>query len=188
MATAVAVVIIVPMPVIIGVAVVMLLVLAVVVSVIVPVLHVLFVPVEVPLPARVTSPVGSFAPARAITSVSKPRIEAAIHVCVETHWAVEPGSRADEDSTHKPLRPVITEGRAVIGGVVVVPVRTDRRNGNRFRRYDNRCRSHDNRRNRGTDPNMNIYLRGRLRSGRGKPNSGKSKQNTQLECLHLVLY
>jgi hypothetical protein len=66
-------------------------------------------------------------------------IVAVIDVTVETLGAVEPRTRANENSAHKPVRAVVTVGGTIIRSVVKVTVRTDRRhpdaNGNLSRRF-----------------------------------------------------
>ena len=53
-------------------------------------------------------------------------IIAVVDVTVEAMRAVKPGAGSDEDSAAEPIRPVVAVGRAVVGGVVVVPVGTNR--------------------------------------------------------------
>lgn len=53
-------------------------------------------------------------------------VEMMIHVSVEVFRTMKPGTRADEYTARKPLRPIITVRGAVIRGYFVVPVGTDR--------------------------------------------------------------
>ena len=54
-------------------------------------------------------------------------IEVAIDRAMEVVRAVEPWTGTDEDTAVKPLRAVIAVGCAVVGRVVIVAVRADRR-------------------------------------------------------------
>ncbi len=54
------------------------------------------------------------------------RIVAIVHVAVEAVGAVKPGAGAEEDSANKPVRPVVTVGSAVVGGIVEVAVGANR--------------------------------------------------------------
>src|ERR1700761_7368728 len=54
------------------------------------------------------------------------RIEAVIHVSVESTRAVEPGTCSYENAANKPIRAIVPIGRAVIGSIVEVPVGADR--------------------------------------------------------------
>jgi hypothetical protein len=53
-------------------------------------------------------------------------IEAIVHVSVKAGMAMEPGTRTDKDSAHKPVRAVVAVGSAVIGRVVEISVRAHR--------------------------------------------------------------
>jgi hypothetical protein len=61
-----------------------------------------------------------------------------VHVAVKTVRPMEPRTCPDEHSTHKPIGPVIAVWSAIIGSVVEVPIRANRRyanvNGNLCRR------------------------------------------------------
>jgi hypothetical protein len=50
------------------------------------------------------------------------RIVAVVDVAVKAVGAVEPGACSDEQPAHKPIRPIVAVGRAVIGGIVEVPI------------------------------------------------------------------
>jgi hypothetical protein len=54
-------------------------------------------------------------------------IEAVINVAVEIVGTVEPGTGSDKDASGEPLGPVIPVWSAVVRGVVVVPIRANRR-------------------------------------------------------------
>jgi hypothetical protein len=58
------------------------------------------------------------------------RIEAVIHVAVEAVRPMEPGTGAKEDATRKPVGAVVAVGRAIIGCIVKVSIRADRRPAN----------------------------------------------------------
>ena len=114
-------------------------VLAIVMSVVVPVLFAHFIAVKLPFPAYVSSPIGSFPPVWVSPPVPESRIESVVHIAVEALGAMEPGTRADEDSARKPLWPVITERRTAIWRIVEITVRADRGYPNRDRDHRNRC-------------------------------------------------
>jgi hypothetical protein len=60
------------------------------------------------------------------STVTVMRIEAVVHMSVKAVWAMKPGPSAKEHSAHKPIRPVVAVGGAVIGCVVEVPIRASR--------------------------------------------------------------
>lgn len=70
---------------------------------------------------RMFSPVGHG------PSVAMARIIAIIHVAIEPVVTVEPGTCANKDAAGEPVWPVIAIGRAIVGSVVEVAVRTDGR-------------------------------------------------------------
>ena len=133
---------------------------AVVVPVIMPVLFVYFVTAKVLFPTDVPSPIGSFTLVRIGPPVPKPWIEAAIYIPVKTYRAMKPGTCTDEDSSHKPLWPVIAERRASIWRIVEVTIRTNR--------------SHSD---------IDGDLRHSPSSTSHDTNPGKSHRDTQLQSL-----
>ena len=110
--------------------VVVVLVLAVVVSVIVPDLAVVLISVPLMFPAAVPAPVGTVAALREWAAVSVMRIEVMVDVATKAHWAAEPRAGAIEHATGEPLRTVVAEGRALIGGVVEIAIGAHRRDSN----------------------------------------------------------
>jgi hypothetical protein len=58
--------------------------------------------------------------------VAMTRVEVLIDVPAEVAVTVEPWTGSDKDATRKPLWTVVAVGSAVVGGEVIVPVRTDR--------------------------------------------------------------
>lgn len=58
------------------------------------------------------------------------RVEVVVYRAVEAALSVEPRSSPEEGAVCEPLLPVIPVGRAVIGSVPVVPIRTSRRRPN----------------------------------------------------------
>jgi hypothetical protein len=53
-------------------------------------------------------------------------IKVMIDMSVEMLRPMKPGTRANEYTTNKPLRPIITIRSAVVRGYLIVPVRTNR--------------------------------------------------------------
>lgn len=100
-------------------------VLAVVVPIIVPDFVVVLVSTPVIFPAPMASPVSALTAPREGAAIAVVRVEIVVDVAVKSDWTVEPGSGAEEYSTHEPLRAVIAEGRALIRRVVEVAVRAD---------------------------------------------------------------
>jgi len=90
--------------------------------------------------ADVSAPVAGFVAVEVIeplcsalghgTVVAVARIEAVIHVAVEAVRPMEPGTGAKEDATRKPVGAVVAVGRAIIGCIVKVSIRADRRPAN----------------------------------------------------------
>ena len=169
-------------PVIVAV-VVMLLVLAIVVPVIgVKMLFMHFIAMKVSFPTCVSAPIGSFASMRKRPSVSEPWIIATIHISTKAHWTAKPRTSTQENSSNKPLRSVIAEGRAGIRRVVEVSVGANRRHCNR--RYYNRGYYNRNRHNRDAHLNMDADLcRCPLCASRNAKRS-KSHHDTKLQSLH----
>jgi hypothetical protein len=50
------------------------------------------------------------------------RVKAIVHVAVKAVVAVEPWTSSNEDAADKPVGPIVAVGRAVIGGIVEVPI------------------------------------------------------------------
>lgn len=71
---------------------------------------------------------GPFSTLREGAVIAEARVVAVVDMAIEAGMAVEPGPSPDEDAADKPVRPVITIGRAIIGCVVEVAVRADRGN------------------------------------------------------------
>jgi hypothetical protein len=63
---------------------------------------------------------------RALVSVM--RVEAVIHVAMETRRAVEPRSHTEKYAANKPIRPVVPIRSTVIRRVIEISIRTDGRN------------------------------------------------------------
>ena len=114
-------------PVMTSAMVIMVFVLAVVISVIVPDFVVKLVSTPVVLPATMASPVSALTAHRERSAITVVRIEVMVDVAVKSDWAAEPGSGAEEYASHKPLRAVVAEGRALIRRVIEVAVGADRR-------------------------------------------------------------
>jgi hypothetical protein len=55
-------------------------------------------------------------------------VKAVVDVAVEAGMSVEPGTCADEDAAQKPVRSVVTVGRAIVRCVVEIAVRANRGN------------------------------------------------------------
>lgn len=108
----------------------MVLVLAIVVPVIVAEFVVVFVAAEVILPPAMTAPVGMLATSRERPSITEARIVIVVDVPTEANRSMEPRAGTDKDAANKPLRSVITEWRALVGGVVEVAVWANRRYSN----------------------------------------------------------
>jgi hypothetical protein len=68
-----------------------------------------------------------FAASGEATMVALAIVEMMIDVSVEVIRPVKPGSRTNEHTAYKPLRPIIPVGGAVVRRNFIVPVRTDRR-------------------------------------------------------------
>ncbi len=65
--------------------------------------------------------------ARQRTMIAVAWIVAVVDVAVKAAWSMEPRPCAEEDPSHKPVRPVVAVGRTIIGGIVEISVRADRR-------------------------------------------------------------
>jgi len=102
-------------------------VLAIVVAVIVPDFVVVLVSAPVIFPATVASPVSALTMHGERAAIAEVRVEITIDVSTETDGAAEPWSGAEEYSSHKPLRAVVAERRALIRRVIEVTVGADRR-------------------------------------------------------------
>ena len=57
------------------------------------------------------------------SSISVMRIIPVVYMAVEAARTAEPWAGASEYASDKPIRPVVSIGRAVIGGVIEVPIR-----------------------------------------------------------------
>jgi hypothetical protein len=62
--------------------------------------------------------------------VSVVRVKPVVDMPVETPGSMEPRPRSDEQPAHKPVRPIVAIGCAVIRWVVEIPIRTNRRRPN----------------------------------------------------------
>jgi hypothetical protein len=51
-------------------------------------------------------------------------IETAVYMSAKVFWPVKPRAGANEDTAHKPFRPVVAVRSTGIRGVVIVPIRT----------------------------------------------------------------
>src|SRR5580700_10899499 len=58
------------------------------------------------------------------------RIVAVVDVAIKAVGAVEPGAGSEEHPAHKPIRPIVAVGRAIIRSIVEVPVGAHRRHSN----------------------------------------------------------
>ncbi len=58
------------------------------------------------------------------------RIVAIVDMAIKAVRTVEPGAGADEHPTGKPIRPIVTVGRAIVRRVIKVPVGAYRRHSN----------------------------------------------------------
>jgi hypothetical protein len=87
--------------------------------------------------------------------VPVPRIEAIIHVPIETTRSMEPRPRTDKQPAGEPVWPIVAVRRAIVWRIVVVPVRAHRRhadaNNNLRRSYtvasqqpNTQCRNSEN--------------------------------------------
>jgi len=65
---------------------------------------------------------------RCRAGVAVPRVVAVIDVAVEAVTAVKPWPSSDEQPATEPVWPIVAVGRAVVGGIVVVPVWAHGRN------------------------------------------------------------
>ena len=74
-----------------------------------------------------------------------PRIEPVIDVPIKSVRPMKPGPSPNKYAAHKPVRPIISIGRAVIGCIVEIPIRAI---GRRSDVYNNLRRSHVGRRQR----------------------------------------
>lgn len=76
------------------------------------------------------------------------RIVAVVDVAKKAAMPMKPGSGSDEQSAYKPVRPVVTIGRTVIGSVVEVPIRAHWRRSNTHSnlRCGQGCTAENNRR------------------------------------------
>lgn len=144
--------------------VVVVLVLTVMVAVVVPHFVAVLIAVEASLPAAVAAPVGTFAAAGERATIAEVGIVVMIDVAVEAYRATEPWSCANEDAAGEPLWPVVAKGRALVGRVVEIAVRADRR-----------------------DSDADGDLRGGFLRKDGKTKSSKSGQNKNPEALHGIL-
>jgi hypothetical protein len=61
------------------------------------------------------------------SAIALAKVEMMINVSIEMLRPVEPGSSPDEYTTREPLRAIVAIRRAVIGGNLVVSIRTNRR-------------------------------------------------------------
>jgi hypothetical protein len=62
--------------------------------------------------------------------VTMTRIIAVIDVAIESVRTVIPRTRSDEHAAAEPIWPIVPVGRTTIGRIVVVPIRTNRRDSN----------------------------------------------------------
>jgi hypothetical protein len=70
-------------------------------------------------------------PARGHRSmVAVARIKAIVDMAIKAVGAVEPGAGSDEHPARKPIRPIVTVGRAIIRSIVEVAVGAYRRHSN----------------------------------------------------------
>jgi hypothetical protein len=86
-----------------------------------------FVSVEVISLIETLSRLRSIAAVWRWASIAVLNVEMVIYVAVKAVRSVEPWAGADEDSTRKPFRAVVTVGSTSIGSVVIVAVGTCRR-------------------------------------------------------------
>lgn len=92
---------------------------------------------------------GMFSASGHVAVIAMIDVEVVIYVAMEAMWAVEPGACSDKDAAIEPFRPIIAVRGAVVGSVVIVSVRTNRRGtdldgdlGVRFGRADEEERAY----------------------------------------------
>jgi len=107
-------------------AIVVVLVVPVVVAIVMAKFFAIFATVEVPLPSAMATPVGVFATDRKRTVIAEARIIGSVNVTAESDRTMEPGTGPKKDSASEPSWAVVAERSAVIRGVIVVAVRTNR--------------------------------------------------------------
>jgi hypothetical protein len=61
-----------------------------------------------------------------VSIIAVPKIVVVVDVAIESIGTVEPGTRAEEDTTGKPLRSIVAIRRATVGWYFVIAVRTNR--------------------------------------------------------------
>jgi hypothetical protein len=87
----------------------------------------------------------SLAALRQWSTIALAVIQIVIDVAVEASRPVIPGSSADEHPSGKPFRPVITIRSAIIGWLLVIPIRTNRRTSDGDRNMSAAARRHQDR-------------------------------------------
>ena len=69
----------------------------------------------------------SFTPRRPWAVIAVLHVETVIHMSVKAGRTVEPGTDTDEDSAGEPFRTVVSVGRALVWGIVIIAIGTNGR-------------------------------------------------------------